>query len=210
MTGRVDFNKSMDFWQQDKWNGYFPVKWHIIKDIPNPQLRHIILENNDHKPVTNSRDTQEVRIRVKSNYLPKISKLFLLYAYCGIFPFFRYLFRKVLKYSTFSKATHQEHRYWTILTFTKAVRKWCRKRKQDNLCNIPTIHRFDFTAVPYSSSNVLTFYLWYITHWFLRILFSTLLMNVCMWLWDQFGITLLNAPSWRTILNLIPFFVGST
>jgi len=62
MTGRVDFNKSMDFWQQDKWNGYFPVKWHIIKDVPNPQLRHIILENNDHKPVTNSRDTQEVCI----------------------------------------------------------------------------------------------------------------------------------------------------
>lgn len=60
MIGRVDFNESMDFWQQDKWNGYFPVKWHIIKDVPNPQLRHIILENNDNKPVTNSRDTQEV------------------------------------------------------------------------------------------------------------------------------------------------------
>ncbi|XP_057451493.1 YTH domain-containing protein ECT4-like isoform X2 [Lotus japonicus] len=60
MIGRVDFNRSMDFWQQDKWNGYFPVKWHIIKDVPNPQLRRIILENNDHKPVTNSRDTQEV------------------------------------------------------------------------------------------------------------------------------------------------------
>ncbi|KAL0910358.1 hypothetical protein M5K25_021334 [Dendrobium thyrsiflorum] len=61
MIGQVDFNKSMDFWQQDKWNGYFPVKWHIIKDIPNPQFRHIILENNDNKPVTNSRDTQEVK-----------------------------------------------------------------------------------------------------------------------------------------------------
>lgn len=60
MIGRVDFNKNMDFWQQDKWNGFFPVKWHIIKDVPNPQLRHIILENNDNKPVTNSRDTQEV------------------------------------------------------------------------------------------------------------------------------------------------------
>lgn len=60
MTGRVDFNKNMDFWQQDKWNGYFPVKWHIIKDVPNPQLRHIILENNENKPVINSRDTQEV------------------------------------------------------------------------------------------------------------------------------------------------------
>ncbi|KAJ6899989.1 hypothetical protein NC652_026205 [Populus alba x Populus x berolinensis] len=61
MIGRVDFNKNMDFWQQEKWNGYFPVKWHIIKDIPNPQLRHIILENNENKPVTNSRDTQEVK-----------------------------------------------------------------------------------------------------------------------------------------------------
>ncbi|XP_057867629.2 YTH domain-containing protein ECT4 isoform X1 [Cryptomeria japonica] len=61
MTGPVDFNKSMPFWQQDKWNGYFPVKWHIIKDISNSQFRHIILENNDNKPVTNSRDTQEIR-----------------------------------------------------------------------------------------------------------------------------------------------------
>ncbi|PON44147.1 YTH domain containing protein [Parasponia andersonii] len=61
MTGPVDLNKSMDFWQQSKWNGYFPVKWHIIKDVPNAQLRHIILENNENKPVTNSRDTQEVK-----------------------------------------------------------------------------------------------------------------------------------------------------
>lgn len=62
MTGPVDFSKSVDYWQQDKWNGRFPVTWHIIKDIPNCQFRHIILENNDNKPVTNSRDTQEVRV----------------------------------------------------------------------------------------------------------------------------------------------------
>lgn len=61
MLGPVDFNKTLDFWQQDKWTGKFPVKWHIIKDVPNNQFRHIILENNDNKPVTNSRDTQEVR-----------------------------------------------------------------------------------------------------------------------------------------------------
>ncbi|KAJ7552354.1 hypothetical protein O6H91_06G052000 [Diphasiastrum complanatum] len=62
MTGAVDFFKSVDYWQQDKWNGQFPVKWHIIKDVPNSQFRHIILENNENKPVTNSRDTQEVRL----------------------------------------------------------------------------------------------------------------------------------------------------
>ncbi|XP_017606658.1 YTH domain-containing protein ECT4 isoform X2 [Gossypium arboreum] len=62
MVGPVDFDKSVDYWQQDKWSGQFPVKWHIIKDVPNSQLRHIILENNDNKPVTNSRDTQEVKL----------------------------------------------------------------------------------------------------------------------------------------------------
>ena len=62
MVGPVDFNKDMDFWQQDKWSGSFPVKWHIIKDVSNTNFRHIILENNENKPVTNSRDTQEVYI----------------------------------------------------------------------------------------------------------------------------------------------------
>ncbi|XP_020578768.1 YTH domain-containing family protein 3-like [Phalaenopsis equestris] len=82
MIGQVDFNKSMNFWQQDKWNGYFPVKWHIIKDIPNAQFRHIILENNDNKPVTNSRDTQEVKfpqgtemLNIFKNYSMKTSIL---------------------------------------------------------------------------------------------------------------------------------------
>ena len=39
---------------------YFQVKWIYVKDVPNAQLRHIRLENNENKPVTNSRDTQEV------------------------------------------------------------------------------------------------------------------------------------------------------
>ena len=64
MVGPVDFDKNVDFWQQDKWSGQFPVKWHIIKDVPNSQFRHIVLENNDNKPVTNSRDTQEVTIHL--------------------------------------------------------------------------------------------------------------------------------------------------
>ncbi|KAK7843764.1 yth domain-containing family protein 2 [Quercus suber] len=62
MVGPVDFDKSVTYWQQDKWSGQFPVKWHIIKDVPNSQFRHIVLENNDNKPVTNSRDTQEVKL----------------------------------------------------------------------------------------------------------------------------------------------------
>ncbi|XP_010257809.1 PREDICTED: YTH domain-containing family protein 1-like [Nelumbo nucifera] len=62
MVGPVDFNKNVEYWQQDKWNGCFSVKWHIVKDVPNSLLKHITLENNENKPVTNSRDTQEVKM----------------------------------------------------------------------------------------------------------------------------------------------------
>ncbi|AQL09944.1 evolutionarily conserved C-terminal region 11, partial [Zea mays] len=60
MLGPVDFKKTMDFWEEDKWSGFFPIKWHIIKDIPNRLFKHIILENNDNRIVTFSRDTQEI------------------------------------------------------------------------------------------------------------------------------------------------------
>lgn len=60
MIGPVDFNKDLDFWKLDKYNGFFPVKWHLIKDVPSSQFWHIILENNDNRRVTFSRDTQAV------------------------------------------------------------------------------------------------------------------------------------------------------
>jgi len=62
MVGPVDFHKNFEYWQQDKWNGFFPVKWHIVKDVSNSLLKHITLEYNENKPVTNSRDTQEVKL----------------------------------------------------------------------------------------------------------------------------------------------------
>ncbi len=60
MMSEVDFNTVTGVWAQDKWKGSFEVKWIYVKDVPNSQLRHIRLENNENKPVTNSRDTQEV------------------------------------------------------------------------------------------------------------------------------------------------------
>ncbi|KAL7096215.1 hypothetical protein ACP275_10G068700 [Erythranthe tilingii] len=62
MVGPVDFENDADYWQQDRWSGQFPVKWHIIKDVPNSRFRHILLENNENKPVTHSRDSQEVKL----------------------------------------------------------------------------------------------------------------------------------------------------
>ncbi|XP_063829350.1 YTH domain-containing family protein 1 [Ostrinia nubilalis] len=60
MTSAVDYNSNSSVWSQDKWKGQFRVRWIYVKDVPNVQLRHIKLENNENKPVTNSRDTQEV------------------------------------------------------------------------------------------------------------------------------------------------------
>uniref|UniRef100_A0A8C3YKH4 YTH domain-containing family protein n=1 Tax=Catagonus wagneri TaxID=51154 RepID=A0A8C3YKH4_9CETA len=60
MKSPVDYGTSAGVWSQDKWKGRFDVKWIFVKDVPNSQLRHIRLENNDNRPVTNSRDTQEV------------------------------------------------------------------------------------------------------------------------------------------------------
>merc|ERR1711962_891476 len=53
LTG-VDYsNTSSSVWVQDKFKGQFKVKWIYVKDVPNGQLRHIRLENNENKPVTN-------------------------------------------------------------------------------------------------------------------------------------------------------------
>ena len=61
MMSPVDYNKSSSVWTQvDKWKGRMDVHWIFVKDIPNAQLRHLRVWNNDNKPVTNSRDTQEL------------------------------------------------------------------------------------------------------------------------------------------------------
>lgn len=60
MISAVDYDSNSNVWSQNKWKGVFKVKWIYVKDVPNNNLRHIKLENNENKSVTNSRDTQEV------------------------------------------------------------------------------------------------------------------------------------------------------
>ncbi|CAF1225304.1 unnamed protein product [Rotaria magnacalcarata] len=61
MMSPLDYEHQTDVWQMsNKWQGKFEVKWIYVKDVPNQQFRNIRLENNDNKPVTNSRDTQEI------------------------------------------------------------------------------------------------------------------------------------------------------
>ncbi|KAK2520687.1 Ythdf1 [Columba guinea] len=73
MKSPVDYGTSAGVWSQDKWKGKFDVKWIFVKDVPNNQLRHIRLENNDNKPVTNSRDTQEVPLEKAKQVLKIIA-----------------------------------------------------------------------------------------------------------------------------------------
>ena len=40
--------------------GGLVCRWIFIKDIPNTALKGVMLPNNENKPVTKSRDTQEV------------------------------------------------------------------------------------------------------------------------------------------------------
>jgi hypothetical protein len=61
MMSPVDYEHQTNVWQMsNKWQGKFEVKWIYVKDVPNQQFRNIRLENNENKPVTNSRDTQEI------------------------------------------------------------------------------------------------------------------------------------------------------
>ncbi|KAL2104323.1 hypothetical protein ACEWY4_001191 [Coilia grayii] len=73
MRSSVDYSTSAGVWAQDKWKGKFDVDWLFVKDVPNSQLRHIRLENNDNKPVTNSRDTQEVPLEKAKQVLKIIA-----------------------------------------------------------------------------------------------------------------------------------------
>lgn len=84
MLTPLDYSVTSNVWAQgDKWKGVMSLRWIYIKDIPNPALRHLKLMNtNEQKPVTSSRDTQEVpyeqgceMLRIFSTYQSKTSLL---------------------------------------------------------------------------------------------------------------------------------------
>ena len=61
MASDVTFGEKVAHWaQSEKWSGFFKVEWLFVKDVPNREFKSIIIPSNESKPVTNSRDTQEV------------------------------------------------------------------------------------------------------------------------------------------------------
>ncbi|GAA5860581.1 hypothetical protein JCM3774_006213 [Rhodotorula dairenensis] len=83
MQTPVDYSMSSNVWASDKWKGVLKVRWIYIKDVPLSALRHIRLSNTpENKPVTSSRDTQEVPyeaglevLRIIANYQSRTSLL---------------------------------------------------------------------------------------------------------------------------------------
>ena len=63
MKSPCDETKSFGLWTQDgKWPGLFDVEWMFIKDVPFKEFKDIIITMKDGevKPISNSRDTQEI------------------------------------------------------------------------------------------------------------------------------------------------------
>lgn len=65
MEDKVDFSSTSNVWaEESRWTSVFPVSWLVVKDVPNRKLKHLLIPKNENKPVTNSRDTQEVPLDV--------------------------------------------------------------------------------------------------------------------------------------------------
>lgn len=63
MISEVDFESDFKLWAQaKKWSGIFKVSWLFVKDIQNKNFKQLPNRFNENKPVTNSRDTQEVPV----------------------------------------------------------------------------------------------------------------------------------------------------
>lgn len=61
MTSDLRDDLDTSIWtESEKFGSAFKVRWIIVRNINNKLLKRFLLPNNEMKPVTNSRDTQEV------------------------------------------------------------------------------------------------------------------------------------------------------
>ena len=77
MKAICDENKSFGLWTQDgKWPGLFDVEWIFIKDVPFKEFKDIIITMKDGevKPISNSRDTQEIPYEQAKIMLQRIAE----------------------------------------------------------------------------------------------------------------------------------------
>ena len=76
MKSPCDENKTFGLWTQDgKWPGLFDVEWLFIKDVPFKEFKNVIITMKDGevKPISNSRDTQEIPFEQAKTMIQKIT-----------------------------------------------------------------------------------------------------------------------------------------
>lgn len=75
MTAAVDFKSKLNIWNEtSRWSGVFPIRWVSTGCLPN---RHfVLLKNplNENKPITYSRDTQEVPLNIAFKFIAIYTK----------------------------------------------------------------------------------------------------------------------------------------
>ncbi len=77
MASPIDEKNTFEYWTQDeKWPGLFDIEWVFIKDIPFKAFKNIdiLMKDGQVKPVTYSRDTQEVPLTEGKKMLDIIEK----------------------------------------------------------------------------------------------------------------------------------------
>ena len=77
MKSPCDETKSFGLWTQDgKWPGLFDVEWLFIKDVPFKEFKNVIITMKDGevKPISNSRDTQEIPFEQAKIMIQKITE----------------------------------------------------------------------------------------------------------------------------------------
>ena len=77
MKSPCDETKSFGLWTQDgKWPGLFDVEWLFIKDVPFKEFKNIIItmKDGEAKPISNTRDTQEIPFEQAKIMIQKIAE----------------------------------------------------------------------------------------------------------------------------------------
>jgi YTH domain-containing family protein len=77
MTSPLDEKNSFMYWTQDsKWSGLFDIDWVFIKDTPFKAFKNIdiLMKDGQVKPVTYSRDTQEIPFEEAKKMMSIIEK----------------------------------------------------------------------------------------------------------------------------------------
>ncbi|CCE63261.1 hypothetical protein TPHA_0E01680 [Tetrapisispora phaffii CBS 4417] len=71
MTSNIQDNLDTSIWEDDdkKFGQAFKVRWVFVRDVHNRNLKHFLIPANEMKPITNSRDTQEIPFSIGNSII---------------------------------------------------------------------------------------------------------------------------------------------